>query len=208
MRVSAPNDSTIDDLLELAGISPTDIEARRWLRHALIGAKSTAAGQPKPNPARHNAPLAAIERAAAKLTETMHALRHHPHAYLDFWSYADFGPVFGDKHERPHVISNVKSILTAAQKGRISKSGRPADRRKQHIINLALGFWVRFSPVGPSSDESNPFVSFAERFFENATGLSVDGRGNGIMRQIRAALQRMPIEIQRAARRNETPHQN
>jgi hypothetical protein len=131
-------------------------------------------------------------------------LKRQPHAYSDFWSYPGFGPVFDSRFERPRVISDLKDIRTAAHRARSRQTGRPPDRRKQHIVNLALAFWVRFSRVKASSDVGNSFISFAERFFEHATKLSVDERGHGITRQIRAALKRLPTEMERTTRLNET----
>jgi hypothetical protein len=59
-------------------------------------------------------------------------------------------------------------------------------------------FCARFSPDTPSSDINNFFPRFAERFFECVTGLSVEDKGCGIDRQVRAAIRRLPIETERA----------
>lgn len=204
MTAKVSNDRKITELLDLAGISTADNAARRWLRDALVGAQSIAAGEPRPNPTKHNAPLTKIERTAADLIEAIDALKLHPHAYLDFWSYPGFGPVFNSSLERPLAISNLKNIRTAAQRAGSRKTGRPPDRRKQHIVNLALAFWTRFSCDQPSSDVNNAFLPFAERFFELSTGLSTKARGHGIDRQIRVALRRLTIEQRRTSRLNET----
>jgi hypothetical protein len=86
----------------------------------------------------------------------------------------------------------------------LRKLGRPPDRRKQHIVDLALAFCARFAPETPSDDADNFFHLFAERFFEYATGLSVEKKGQGILRQIRGAPKRLPIERERAALLNKT----
>ena len=89
-------------------------------------------------------------------------------------------------------------IRDAARSARIRRTGRPRNFRKQHIVDLALAFCARFSSEKPSSDVNNFFPAFAERFFECATGLSVEDKGCGIDRQVRAAIRRLPIETERA----------
>jgi len=69
---------------------------------------------------------------------------------------------------------------------------------------LALAFCARFSPKKPSSDVNNFFPTFAERFFELSTELSVEGKGHGISRQVKVALKRLPAEMARAALLNQT----
>jgi hypothetical protein len=69
---------------------------------------------------------------------------------------------------------------------------------------LALAFCAKFSPKKPSSDVKNFFLPFAERFFELATGSSVEGNGQGIGRQVKVALKRLPLEMERAAFLNQT----
>jgi hypothetical protein len=69
---------------------------------------------------------------------------------------------------------------------------------------LALAFCARFSPKRPSSDVNNFFPPFAERFFELATDSFVEGTGHGIGRQVKAALKRLPAEMERAALLNQT----
>lgn len=101
-------------------------------------------------------------------------------------------------------MSSLKNIHRAARKARVSRTGRPPNLRKQHIVDLALAFWARFSTAKPSSDVNSSFRLFAERFFEHSTGLSVDDKGHGINRQITAALKRLPVEMARAALLNKT----
>ena len=102
-------------------------------------------------------------------------------------------------------MSTVKNILDAARKARVSRTGRPPDIRKQHIVDFALAFCARFSTAKPSSDVDNFFPPFAERFFERSTGLSVEGKGHGVSRQIKMALRLLPIEMERAALLYKTP---
>ena len=203
MPASLPDDPTIDELLELAGVT-ADPASRRWIGDALAAAQAIAKYEPRPSPAKHNAPLDAIEAAVNRLIATLDELRRHPLAHAGFWRFAAFGPVRAGEFERPGVTSTLSAIREAARKGRLSKIGRPRNSRKQQIVDLALAFCARFSPKRPSSDANNFFLLFAELFFEHSTGLSVEGKGNGISRQVAVALKRLPIEKKRAKLPNET----
>ncbi len=194
----------IDELLNLSGASYADTAARSWLETALSGARAVAASKSQPSPVKHNAPLDTIEQTARRLNMALVELRHHSHAHYNFWRSAAFGPALADKVENRDFERILTPFHRAAKSARVSRNGRPRALRKQHILDLALGFCARFSPAKPSNDEKNFFRAFAERFFECATGLSTEGRGQGIGRQIRAALQRLPIEKARAAHLNET----
>lgn len=199
MPTELPDDPTVNELLCLAGVSTTDPAARRWLGDALTAARLAATSKPRPTPAKHNTPLDTIEQATGRLIAALDKLRRHPHAHGDFWRYAAFGPVRGSQVERADVMSALKIIRHAARSARVSKTGRPRDYRKQQIVDWALAFCARFSTEIPSSDVNNSFGPFAERFFERSTGLSVEGDGQGISRQITVALRRLPIEMERAA---------
>ena len=100
-------------------------------------------------------------------------------------------------------MSTLKMVRQAAHKARVQGKGRRSKLREREIVGLALAFCARFSTARPSSDENNFFRAFAERFFEYATSLSAEEKGQGIGRQITWALQRLPIEKQRAALLNE-----
>ena len=208
MPTEFPDDGTIDELLRLAGVSTEHSAARRWLESALVAARGTLeprlAGLPQPSPAKHNAPLDEIERASDRLIAALEQLRRHPHAYASFWRFAAFGPVYASEFERAGVIPTLTNIRDAARKARVSRTGRPRNFRKQQIVDLALAFCARFSPKRPSSDVNNFFPPFAERFFEHSTGLSVEEKGHGIGRQIRVALKRLPLEMERATLLNKT----
>lgn len=206
MPARQSDDETINELMELAGVSAADHKARGWIGSALAASRALAAQEPRPSPAKHNAPLNAIERAADRLTTALIALRrHHPQAHGDFWRSATLGPVRDGNFEAPAVMATVKNIRRAACRARIIQTGRPRDYRKQHVVDLALAFWARFSPERPSSDAKNQFVDFASVFYERATGLSIEGKGHGIERQIKVALRRLPIEGQRATLLHERP---
>jgi hypothetical protein len=195
MPTEFPDDGTIDELLRLAGVSIKRSAARCWLESALAAARGTLEPRlvPQPSPAKHNAPLDKIERASDRLIAALKQLRGHPHAYASFWRFAAFGPVYVNEFERA-VIPTLTHIRDAAREARVSRTGRPRKYRKQHI--LALAFCARFSPKKPSSDASNFFPAFAERFFELATGSSVEGKGHGIGRQVNVALKRLPLEME------------
>jgi hypothetical protein len=201
MSTGSPDIGAINELLRLAGVSAENAAARSWLKGALTAARHTVDPRrvPRPSPAQHNAPLEKIERASILLISALEQLRRHPHAHASFWSFAEFGPVYANQFERAGVMPTLTAIREAARKGRVSKTGRPQNFRKQEIVDLALGFCARFSPKRPSSDDNNYFPAFAERFFELSTRSSVEGRGLGISRQVKAALKRLPGVMERAA---------
>jgi hypothetical protein len=206
MPTEFPHDGTIDDLLRLAGVSTKRSAARRWLESALVAARGTFEPRliPQPSPAKHNAPLDEIERGSNRLIAALKQLRSYPHAYASFWRFAAFGPVYVNEFERAGVIPTLTHIRDAARWARVSKTGRPRNFRKQQIVDLALAFCARFSPKKPSSDVNNFFPAFAERFFELSTDSSVEGKGHGIDRQVKVALKRLPLEMERAALLNQT----
>jgi hypothetical protein len=152
-------------------------------------------------------PLDKIERASDRLIAVLEQLRRHPHAHASFWRFEAFGPVYTSEFERADVIPTLTNIRDAARKARVSRIGRPRNFRKQHIVDLALAFCARFSPKKPSDDVNNFFPPFAERFFELSTESSVEGPGHGISRQVKAALKRLPIEMERATLLNKNQSQ-
>jgi hypothetical protein len=207
MPTEPPDDAMIDELLPLAGVSAEDSAARCWLESALAAGRGlfepevVATGFrriPPPSPAKHNAPLDKIERASDQLIAAIEQLRRHPHAHASFWRFAAFGRVYVDKFERADVISTLTNVRDAAHNARVCRTGRPRNFRKQQIVDLALAFCARFSPSRPSGDANSFFRRFAKRLYEYSTGLSVDDKGQGIDRQIRVALRRLPFETERA----------
>ncbi|MGY4472305.1 hypothetical protein ACVWWK_008014 [Bradyrhizobium sp. LB9.1b] len=198
MPARQSDDETINELMELAGVSTADHKARGWIGTALAASRAPAAYEPRPSPAKHNAPLNAIERATDRLIAALNALKCHGHAHSYFWRAAAFGPIRDANSEAPTVLATVKNIRHAARSARMTQTGRPRNYRKQHLVDLALAFWARFSPNRPSSDQQNKFVDFASLFYEQATGVSVERKGHGIERQIKVALRRLPIEGRRA----------
>ena len=129
-------DDGINELLRLAGVSTEDAAARRWLESALVAARSSIDPRrvSRPSPAKHNAQLEKIERASKRLITTLEQLRRHPHAHQSFWSFAAFGPVYDSKFERAGVMPTLTTVREAARKGRVSKTGRPRNVRKQEVV--------------------------------------------------------------------------
>jgi hypothetical protein len=208
MPIESADDATLDKLMRLARVSPGTVLARLWLDDALRAALCAldpqlavtgAARLPQPSPAKHNVPLKEIERDATRLIAALKQLRRYPHAYAGFWRFKAFGSVYANEFERAGVTATLTSVRAAARKAQIRKTVRPRNVRKQHIVDLALAYCARYSPDTPSSDINNFFPRFAKRFFEQATGLSVEEKGHGIDRQIRVAMRRLPLEKERAA---------
>jgi hypothetical protein len=54
------------------------------------------------------------------------------------------------------------------------------------MVNLAFGFFVRFSPRRPSGSPTGAFATFAREFYSAATGVDAEDHG-GLDRQIRHA---------------------
>ena len=213
MPTEFADDGTIDELLRLAGVSTEASAARCWLKSALAAARGQlerrlaatgATRVPLPSPAKHNAPLDKVEQATDRLIAALEELRRHPHAHASFWRFEAFGPVCASELERADAIPTLTNIRDAARKARVSRTGRPRNFRKQQIVDLALAFCARFSPKRPSNDVNNFFPPFAERFFELSTESSVEGQGNGISRQVKVALKRLPVEMERATFLNKT----
>ena len=127
-------DGAIDELLSLAGASPADSTARRWLESALASARGTleprlaatgATRVPQPSSAKHNLPLDKIERASDGLIAALEQLRRHPYAHASFWRFAAFGPVYANEFERPGALRTLTDIRDAARNARVSRTGRP-----------------------------------------------------------------------------------
>jgi hypothetical protein len=192
-------DRMINELLRLAGVPISNAKARRWMKDALAAAQAIASAERRPSPTKYNAPLKTVERAAGQVMAALDELRGHLHAHVTFCRFLASKPDRDGEVERADVMSALENIRHASRKAFVNRIGRPRDFRKQHIVDLALAFWARFATPRPSSDVKNSFVPFAERFYEFATGLSVDKNGHGIKRQIAVALKTWPVESVRAA---------
>src|ERR1700712_811639 len=174
----------IRQLLKMAD-APLDKGARSWLIDALAGARTsreTAKGRPRP--ADHNEPLADVGRAASRLTKVIQRLDRHPHAAVAFWNSLPALPAgphraaweedsWQELHPRklainldkPTVLSTLRNIALAARAGRDRRQGRLGDAVKQHVVDLALAFFVRFSPLKASGTPTGPFAKFARTFY-------------------------------------------
>jgi hypothetical protein len=99
------------------------------------------------------------------------------------------------------VLSALKKIVSAAQDAKDNRKGRRRETGKQHVVDVALAFFVRFSPSRPSGTPTGGFAEFAREFYFAVTGVYAKSHG-GLERQIRQALERLPIERERAQRKS------
>ncbi len=148
-----PSDADIDELLEIANAS--NPAARRWLTDALAAARAIAEGNRKPRPSRsqHNASLDAIERSVDLSIKALTEFKRQLHSHYDVWGSAALGPASAHNLEDVPVVfvSALENIRNAAHNAR--RTGRPPNRRKQHIVDLGLAFCARFSNSVPTSYE-------------------------------------------------------
>lgn len=190
---------TLSHLLQLAGVSPSERQAAAWLREAVAGAQPNPRAVERPRPIDHNAPLVDIEKSARKLARQLERLRRKPFTRYAFWRSRVFGPVQKDRVEVPQVLATLEKIASAADAARIKRLGRPPATEKQHVVNSAFAFFVRFSPRKVSGTPTGAFATFARAFYGAATGRDPEDDG-GLDRQIRQAQKRLPIERQRATK--------
>ena len=90
------------------------------------------------------------------------------------------------------VLSTLKTIMRAADAAKDRRQGRRREVGKQHVVNLAFAFFVRFSPHRPSGTPTGAFAGFARTFYVAVTGVDPEEHG-GLDRQIRQALTRLSI---------------
>ena len=81
------------------------------------------------------------------------------------------------------------------------RRGRRRETRKQQVVDLAFGFFVRFSPYQVSGTSTGPFAKFARSFYSAAIGVDPDEH-SGLDRQIRQAQTRLAIELARTRRKS------
>ena len=182
-------ENRIRELLKLAGVPKSDRKAVAWPNAALDGAMHNyQAAQERPRALDHNALLAEIESAAKKLTRILERLRKHPAAYRGFWHSSVFGPVLNDRFEVKDVLETIDKIICAANEAKDPRKGRGRQTGKQHVVDLALGFFERFSPHKPSGTTTGKFSKFARQFYSAVTGRNPEK--DGLDRQIRHAISR------------------
>jgi hypothetical protein len=97
------------------------------------------------------------------------------------------------------VLTILEKIAHAANAAKIKRPGRPPATAKQHVVNSAFAFFVRFSPPKVSGAPTGAFATFARAFYSAAIGRDPEVDG-GLDRQIRQAQKRLPIERQRATK--------
>ena len=172
-----------------------------WLSDAIEGARFTYRHAKKPPlAADHNELLADIEASAKKLIKGITRLRRHPASARAFWRSAVFGPVYFDRVELPEFLSTLKNVVLAADMAKDRRQGRRREAGKQHVVDAAFAFFVRFSPLRPGGSRAGAFSSFSREFYSAAIG--DPDKHRGVDRQIRQALTRLPIERQRARRKS------
>ena len=218
----------IDELLRLAGVASSDEKAVSWLEEALRGATAIyRAARRRPLPADHDKLLIDIAKQARKLSKLLHRLQ--PSSWYEFWvSFEHSRPNTGrmvehdddenskrllqrmavrrrrDRAESDDRLSIVRRIERAAETAvRAKDTGRPTEIGKQRVVDLALAFFLRNSPIKPSGTRTGAFAKFARAFFVAATKLDLERHG-GLDRQIRQALKALPAERQRKARLSQT----
>jgi hypothetical protein len=193
--ISTPD--SIGDLLRLARVPPSNKKAAAWLKDAIASARSSyEVAERRPLPANHNALLADIEKSAQDLRQRIHRLRQHPVSWHAFWHARAFGPVRADRHEIPEVASILARVEKAAAASKDFSRGRRREAGKQHVVDRAFGFFVRFSPLEPSGTATGAFAQFARDFYSTVTGADPEEH-RGLDRQIRQTVKRLPIERKR-----------
>jgi hypothetical protein len=195
-------DNGIRELLRLAGVRPSHEKAVAWLSSAVEAVRRDDKSVVKRLlPADHNALLTNIEKSAKKLITGLERLRRHPFSQHTFWHSRAFGPVYDDRLEVREVWSMLETIVAAADMAKERGRGRRRETRKQQVVDLAFGFFVRFSPRTPSGTPTGAFARFAREFYAVATGSDLEKDG-GLDRQIRHALTRLPIVLERARQKS------
>jgi hypothetical protein len=192
------DETSLRDLLQLAGIPPSDKKAANWLKEAVQGARSVRrSAKERPLPADHNDHLAKIEKRANDLMKEIERLRRQPRCWHAFWTTGVFSPVRLNLLERPEVISTLEDIVRAAKHARDQRRGPPSKASKQHVVDFAFAFFARFSPKKPSGTATGAFAGFAREFYGVVTGADPKD-GDGLDRQIRQAAARLQHEHVRA----------
>ena len=188
------NETILRDLLQLAGIPPSDKKAAKWLEEAVQGARSVRRlAKKRPLPADHNDHLVKVSKRAKDLIKELERLRLQPLCWDAFWTSGVFSPVSLNQLERPDVISTLENIARAAEHARDRRWGPPGKAGKQHVVDFAFAFFARFSPKKPSGTPTGAFAKFAREFYGVVTGADAEKDG-GLDRQIRQAAARLQHE--------------
>lgn len=130
------SENSIERLLQVAGVSPSDKKAEAWLRQALTGARSSyQAAEQRPIAADHNNLLADIEKTAKQLIKRIERLRRYPVSWYAFWRFSPFGPVYLDRVELQEALSTLENIVSAAAAAKDPRKGRRGEAGKQHVVD-------------------------------------------------------------------------
>jgi hypothetical protein len=184
----------VQRLLQLANVPPSDATAASWLAAAIEGARSNyRAAKQRVLAADRNDLLADVEKSANELIKRIQRLKRQPLSQRAFWHSRAFGPVYGDRVEIREILSVLDKIVRAADGAKDRRKGRPSEVGKQHVTNLAFGFFVKFSTYRPSGTPTGPFAKFAHGFYAAVTNVSAEKDG-GLDRQIRQAMKRSPVQ--------------
>lgn len=177
--------SKVDDLMKLAFVDTDNADARAWLINALTGCAAYKDGAPQASPKDHDEELETIKALSDELRKRIEFLRMPERAgiHSDFWINPIFGKIEAGQIERANVFDTLDAISTAAEQGMWNLKGRPKNKRKQEFINIALGFFVRFSSKRPTQSPTGPFGSFAHEFY-----MAVTGQDESVEAQVRHAV--------------------
>ena len=185
----------------MAGVQSSDQKAVAWLWEVVEGAKhSYRAAKKRPLAIDHNTLLADVEATAKKLIKQLDRLHRYPATRYAFWRSREFGPVRNNRVEVANILHALEKIIAAAGSARDLRRGRRRASGEQHVVDLAYGFFIRFSPLTPSGTPTGPFAKFAREFHSVATGTDPEDDG-GLDRQIRAA-QRLSARERERLRQN------
>jgi hypothetical protein len=204
----------LKELLELAEVRWSNTGARSWLQSALLAAGALNPTKKKegqrPLPTDHSERMADIARAASKLNRELVRLRSHPYSWAAFWravetrlknisvimdeeDFSRYRARSGRLDDRT-CLATLGHLASAAEAAKESRMGRPLAAEKQHIVDLAFGFFARYSPLKPSGTHTGAFGEFARAF--HAAAIKRDA--GDLDRQIRVAMSRLPIQEERA----------
>jgi hypothetical protein len=198
----ALTENWVRHLLQLADVHRSDQMAAAWLSEAIEGARSSyRAAKQRPLSADHNELLADVQASARQLTKRIERLRLHPVSWRSLWRSNVFGSVHRDRVQVREVLSTLEKIVRAASSAKVRRKGRPREVGKQHVVDLAFAFFVRFSPQRPSGTATGGFARFARAFYAAVTGVDPEQHG-GLDRQIRQAAKRLSIERARVRQKS------
>lgn len=154
------------ELLEMLGISRSNLEARDWLAEALIALPSVVNAKSRAQPqAKRNKDLTKFAKSVSTVQRAYRALDPATKAALYL-----AGPRTADLHENAVVQTLQKLERAAAVAKQPTKPGAPVKAGIDEGVKLLVGFVVRFGACKPSAKPESKFERFARRAFEITTG--------------------------------------